>query len=130
MAQRKLSQPPLTGREFRRLTDGALTEAQWQKQIERALTAFGWWWMHIPSNVVVCSRCGTKVYRGIAKGFPDILAIKPPRILWLELKKETGHLDAEQVRVGHMLQACGQTWIHARPRDREQLIELIVGEGT
>ena len=119
------TQSPLTGRDFRRLTDGALTEAEWQKEIERALTFFRWWWIHIPSNVTVCPRCGNKIYRGIAKGFPDILAIKPPDMLWIEAKKEGGQLDPEQTRVGKMLQACGQTWIRVRPRDREQLLNLI-----
>jgi hypothetical protein len=105
--------------------DGALTEAQWQKQVEEALDVFTWWWMHIPSNVVVCSVCHSKNYRGIAKGFPDILAIKPPHILWIECKRERGQLDPEQKRVGAMLEACGQRWIHARPRDRAQLLNLI-----
>jgi len=119
------TQPPLTGRDFRRLTDGALTEAQWQKQIERALTLFGWWWMHIPPNVVVCPRCGNKIYRGIKKGFPDVLAIKPPHILWIELKREKGQLEPEQTAVGQMLLACGQIWLYVRPRDRERLLNLI-----
>ena len=82
-----MTQPPLSGRQFRRLVDGALTEAQWQKQVEGWLDLYGYWWMHIPSNVVVCVRCGHKNYRGIKKGFPDILAIKPPVMLWLELKR-------------------------------------------
>jgi hypothetical protein len=125
----KLAQPPLNGREFRRLVDGQLTEAQWQKQIEQALDVLGWWWMHIPSNVVVCPH-GTKVYRGIRKGFPDILAIRPPYILWLELKRERGQLDAEQRRVGKMLEACGQVYLHARPRDRERVLNLIAHPET
>jgi hypothetical protein len=105
--------------------DRSLKEAPWQKQVEEALEVYGWWFMHIPSNVVVCPHCHTKIYRGIAKGFPDILAIKPPRILWIELKTERGQLLPEQTAVGQMLQACGQTWIHARPRDRESLYALI-----
>jgi hypothetical protein len=105
--------------------DGALSEKQWQKQVEEALDVFGWWWMHVPSNVVVCPSCHAKIYRGIAKGFPDILAIKPPYILWIELKRERGQLDKEQRRVAHMLEACGQVWRHARPRNREELFELI-----
>jgi hypothetical protein len=119
------TQPPLTGREFRRLTDGALSEAKWQKQVEDMLDLFGYWWMHVPPNVVVCPRCKTKIYRGIKKGFPDVLAIKPPHILWIELKKERGQLEPEQTLVGQMLLACGQRWVHARPRDREDLLNLI-----
>lgn len=120
-----MSQPPLDGRDFRRLVDGTLTEHAWQKQVEGWLDLFGWWWMHVPSNVVVCPRCRTKVYRGIAKGFPDLLAIKPPRMLWIELKRESGQLKPEQKTVGAMLRECGQVFVHARPRDRQQLFDLI-----
>ena len=79
----------------------------------------GWWWMHVPPNVVVCPRCHTKVYRGIRKGFPDLFAIKPPHKLWLELKTERGQLEPEQREVLDMLAACGETVLFARPRDRE-----------
>jgi VRR-NUC domain-containing protein len=120
-----IAQPPLSGREFRRLADGVLSEAEWQKQIEDALDLFGWWYMHIPSNVIVCFFCHKKNFRGIAKGFPDLLAIRPPHILWLECKTELGQLKPEQRRVGAMLEACGQKWVHARPRDRERVLELI-----
>src|SRR5262249_43748205 len=60
-----LSQPPLTSREFRRLVDGQLSEKEWQKQLEEALDLYGWWWMHIPANVIVCRFCHRKNYRGI-----------------------------------------------------------------
>ena len=105
--------------------DGELSEGAWQRQVEHALTVFGWWWMHIPPNVVVCPSCHRKVYRGIRRGFPDLLAIKPPHILWLELKDEQGRLKPEQTRVGQMLLACGQTWLHVKPRDRQRVLELI-----
>ena len=119
---RKLSQPAL----FRRYVDGTLTEKQWQREVEEALDFFGYWWMHVPSNVVVCPTCHTKIYRGIAKGVPDIWAIKPPYMLYIELKREhRSQLDPEQKRVGAMLEACGQKWIHARPRDREYLLNVI-----
>lgn len=124
-AKPSIAQPPLTGREFRRLVDGQLSEKQWQKQVEEALDVYGWWWFHVPSNVLVCMRCHAKNYRGIKRGFPDILAIKPPHILWIELKRERGWLDPDQKRVHEMLRACGQTVLHVRPRDREQLLELI-----
>ena len=123
--KRNLLQPPLSGADFRRLVDGVLKESDWQKQVEAALNVFRWWFIHIPPNVVVCPSCHTKIYRGIAKGFPDILAIRPPHILWLELKRERGQVDPEQRRVKAMLEACGQVVLHARPRDRERVFELI-----
>lgn len=120
-----MRQPPLDSREFRRLVDGRLKEKPWQKQVEDYLDLMGYWWMHIPSNVVVCPACRRKVYRRIRRGFPDILAIRPPYILWIELKTEHGHVEPEQTRVKKMLEACGQIVIHARPRDRERLLRLI-----
>jgi len=126
-AKRKpdLAQPPLEGRTFRRLIDGTLTEKQWQQQVERALDLHGWWWMHVPANVIICQRCGQRNYRGIKRGFPDLLAVKPPHIRWIELKRERGRLDPDQIRVHAMLRACGQVVLHARPRDREQLFRAI-----
>ena len=125
-----LAQAPLDGRAFRRLIDGQLKEKDWQKQVAEALDACGWWWMHVPSNVVVCPRCHTKVYRGIRKGVPDIFAMKPPYLLWIELKTERGQLDGEQKRVRDLLRACGQIWIHARPRDRRVLFDWIANPET
>ena len=107
--------------------DGQLSEKKWQKQVEEALDVYGWWWFHVPANVVVCQYCRRKNYRGIKKGFPDILAIKPPRLLWIELKRERGWLEPEQRQVHEMLRACGQTVLHVRPRDREELLGLIAG---
>ena len=120
MAKRRSTPTQLTlsGQAFRKLIDGNLKEATWQKQVEEALTVCGWWWMHVPPNVVVCPRCHTKVYRGIRKGFPDLFAIKPPHKLWLELKTERGQLEPEQREVLDMLAACGETVLFARPRDR------------
>lgn len=121
MRRGNLAQPAL----FQKLMDRSLKEKPWQQQVEGWLDLYGYWWMHIPSNVIVCPRCKWKIFRGIQKGFPDILAIKPPYILWIELKTEQGQLKPEQKQVGTMLEACGQRWIHARPRDRESLLNLI-----
>jgi len=116
-----MRQPPLLAR----LMNRNLSEAAWQKEVEETLTFFGYWWYHPSPNVIVCPKCRWKIFRGVRKGMPDILAIKPPHILWLELKDERGQLKPEQTEVGQMLLACGQTWRHARPRDREQLLCLI-----
>ena len=120
-----LNQPPLGGPAFRRLMDGQLKEKQWQHQVEKALDAFGWWWAHVPANVTVCPRCHTKIYRGIKKGIPDLWAMKPPYALYIELKTERGQLDHEQKRVRALIEACGLTFIYARPRDREWLLDII-----
>jgi hypothetical protein len=105
--------------------DRSLTERQWQKQVEDYLKLFGWWFMHVPANVVVCDRCGHRNYRGIARGFPDLLAIKPPFVRWIELKRERGWIDPDQRSLHALLRACGQVVLVARPRDREYLVNQI-----
>jgi hypothetical protein len=125
MPRRSLSQPPLDGREFRKLVDGQLLERDWQKQVEEALDAFGWWWMHVPPNVIVCEFTGRRHYRGIRKGVPDIWAIRPPYMLWLELKTETGPRRPEQDQVMDKIRACDLLAIAARPRDREEVLALL-----
>ena len=121
----RLNQPPLGGPAFRRLMDGQLKEHEWQGQVEQALDVYGWWWMHIPANVVVCPRCCTRIYRGIRKGVPDIWAIRPPYMLWIECKTQHGHLRPEQRQLMDMIRACGLIAIRARPSDRDRVLELI-----
>lgn len=116
---------------LRKYMDRKLPESAWQKEIEDALDFFGWWHSHNPPNVVVCSRCHTKNYRGIRKGIPDIWAMHPSGVmLWIECKTETGQLDPHQRQVGELIKACGLRWIHARPRDRELLLNVIAHPNT
>ena len=117
-----VAQPPL----LRRFMDGQLKEREWQKQVEEALDTFGWEHWHVPPNVVVCPSCHRKIYRGIKKGFPDLFCLKEPYPpVWIELKRERGQLEAEQKQMHRTLRACGQIVIHARPRDREQLFDVL-----
>lgn len=56
---------------------------------------------------------GWRVYhpfdsRRSAAGFPDIVAVRRPRVIWAELKSERGRLTADQVAWLTELRACGQ----------------------
>lgn len=122
-----LGQSPLAGRDFRRLIDAQLGERQWQQQVERALRRLGWWFYHPPVNVIVCSRCGHRNYRGVEKGLPDLIAMRKPYKLWLELKTEVGQLKPEQRQVLELVRECPQDLVlrEMRPRHREQLFDLL-----
>lgn len=60
------------------------------------------------------------------EGFPDRVFVRPPRILFVELKRERGRLSAEQERWAAALRACPgveyQLW---RPSDWEELVEVL-----
>jgi hypothetical protein len=68
--------------------------------------------------------------RGMRPGWPD-LVIVGNRILYRELKTESGVISAEQRHVGHQLGNAGADWAIWRPRDlrngviERQLHELI-----
>jgi hypothetical protein len=54
--------------------------------------------------------------RGMAPGFPDSLIIGT-RVIYRELKSQTGQLSPEQRATGAALRAAGADWAVWRPRD-------------
>lgn len=107
--------------------DERLKEKQWQRKVEGALKAFKWWFSHNPPNVIVCTRCGHKNYRGIARGIPDLWIMRPPYMGWIELKTERGWVDGDQHSVQALIDACTVKLpvMNARPHDRDWLYDLI-----
>ena len=73
---------------------GVVTEAQWQTTVVEAAELFGWWVFHDHDS------------RRNQAGFPDLVLIRPPRVLFLELKRETGKLTRAQDEVLGMLAEC------------------------
>jgi Holliday junction resolvase len=65
-----------------------VTEATWQRQVEDLLTVHGWSAFHDLSG---------KTSGNCARGFPDLIAIRGPELLVLELKKMSGRATREQV---------------------------------
>lgn len=55
-------------------------------------------------------------------GWPDLVLLKPPRALFVELKTETGKLRADQARVLELLQGCGLDVRIWRPHDLDDAI--------
>lgn len=79
------------------------TERAFMAQIVRYATLMGW-------------RCHhTFDSRRSSAGVPDILAVRRPRVVWLETKSERGRLTAEQRAWLDDLRACGQEAHCVRP---------------
>lgn len=58
-----------------------------------------------------------------ASGFPDLVIVHPDRgVLWRELKREKGRMDANQRRWGELLTAAGQNWDVWRPSDERRIL--------
>jgi hypothetical protein len=55
--------------------------------------------------------------KGSEPGWPDWVIIGPHKVIFRELKSESGTVTPEQARVGQMLQRAGQSWKVWRPSD-------------
>lgn len=109
-----------------RLTDRdriirTITESEWQKTVQQMLTATGWLWYHAPDN-----RPGANGrIQGIKAGFPDLVAVRGNRVLYLELKRETGRTSPDQLRWLTALTDAGQEAHVFRPSDVARVAQLI-----
>lgn len=74
----------------------AITEAQWQYQVEQLAHLNGWRLFHAPDNRPVTARSGRRYVQNIRAGFPDLVLVRGPRLLFVELKRETGRTTDEQ----------------------------------
>lgn len=57
--------------------------------------------------------------QGDGAGFPDLVLARPPRLVFAELKSETGRVHVEQQRWLNLLEGCTQVETYLwRPADR------------
>lgn len=64
--------------------------------------------------------------RHSAPGFPDLVLVRPPRIVFAELKTATGKLSEAQVHWIALLGACGAEVYLWRPDDLHgQILEVL-----
>ena len=68
----------------REIIDRAMSEKQWQSQVIQAAKAHGWLYYHTYDS------------RRSKEGFPDLVLVRSPRLIFAELKTETGEVSAEQ----------------------------------
>jgi hypothetical protein len=82
------------------------TERWLQDQVQDALTKLNWTAYHTWTSL------------HSARGFPDVLACRPPRVLAIELKSAAGTLSPWQEHWAALLAACpGVEYYCLRPAD-------------
>lgn len=86
----------------------AMTEKAWQGNVVTVARLNGWWVHHHHDS------------RRSEPGFPDLVLLRPPELLMVELKTDRGRVTPEQRKVLDMLEACGveaHVWRPADERD-------------
>lgn len=107
--------PRLTDRE-RMLRE--ITEKDWQNQVLKLAATCGWSWYH------------THRSERSPAGFPDLTLWGRGRIIFAELKRETGELSPKQVEVITGLRANGAEVYVWRPRDLDEVALTLNSRST
>lgn len=90
-----------------------VSEAQFQRSVTDALSLFGWLWYHTHDS------------RRSNKGFPDLVAVRGQRVLYVELKREDGRVTVEQSTWLQRLKDAGQSAYVLRPSQMDAFLEVI-----
>jgi hypothetical protein len=103
----------------RRLTDEervlrSVLESKWQEDIIEKAEWLGWEVMHIYDS-----------RRTKSEGWPDLILCKPPRLLAVELKRETEQPTDKQLHwLGRLMQCNVETYVW-RPRDVDRALTIL-----
>jgi VRR-NUC domain len=93
----------------------SMTEKQFEGRLVEIAEAFGWDhyhpWLSIHSPT----------------GWPDEAFLKPPQLIFVEVKSEKGKLTERQEYFIGLLRACGQRVYVWRPSDIAEAMEILSG---
>lgn len=101
-----------------------LSEAQFQAQVQDLASLNGWRWMHIRPGLNERGRYRTPVSGSLGAGWPDLVLVKGPRILFVELKAQAGQLTDSQKDVLYVLGGVAPVYVW-RPRDWEDVLSVL-----
>ena len=85
-------------------------EKAFQASVIQAARTFGWKVYH------------TTISYGSAGGFPDLVLIRPPDIIFAELKMPKGRITPKQVEWGEMLKECNTEYYLWKPEHWDDLL--------
>jgi hypothetical protein len=68
----------------------------------------------------------TLASKGSAAGFPDLVLVRAPRVIFAELKKQDEHSDVDQRTWALALMGCpGMEYFLWRPGDMDEILEVL-----
>ena len=91
-----------------------MTEAEYLEQVKAVALAYSWRLYHTFDS------------RRSAAGFPDLVLVRPPRVIFAELKRQDGRLTVPQQMWGEVLRQCpGMEYYLWRPSDWDEIVEVL-----
>lgn len=102
-------------RDLRAVRDGTATEAQWQRVLIGYAKARGWLAHHTPAAQVRPGKHVTPTQGHI--GFPDVVLVREPRVVLVELKSSGGPTPEQQIWLNRLARCDGVESYLWWPRD-------------
>ena len=103
-----------------KLRDGAqviaelLSEKEFMVAVKEAAEIHGWLFYHTYDS------------RRSTPGFPDLVLVRPPEVIFVELKAQKGRVTAYQKHWSEALESCpGVEHYLWRPSDWDELVEVL-----
>ena len=102
----------------RQLLDHSLSERDFQAQVVQLAKLTGWRVYHTYDS------------RRSNAGFPDLVLVRPPRVIFAELKRQRGRVTVAQREWAEALRACpGVEYYLWRPSDWDE-VECVLRSHT
>ena len=102
----------------------AMSEAELQRVVVELAEIRGWTVNHVRRTIG--GRHGKGWVTGTTlKGWPDLVLIRPPRIVFVELKSDKGRLEPEQDHVLGLLRLCHLEVHVFRPSDWDDIVRTF-----
>lgn len=98
----------------------AITERDWQNQVHRLAFSLGWKYYHAPDNRPVHGRI-----QKVVAGFPDLVMVKGERLIFAELKRETGIVAEAQIEWLKALELAGAECYIWRPSNMLDVQKIL-----
>jgi len=100
----------------------AISEKDFQKQVIQLAEMYGWSWCHLQDSRKMVRKGDVTFLVGDAgaKGWPDLVLVRAPEILFWEMKKELGKTTPEQDEWLSRLTQCGLEARVVRPSDFDE----------
>lgn len=102
-----------------------LSERAFQRTVLRYAKACGWKAFHASRAMYKQGQWCTP-YGGDGKGFPDLLLLRPPRLVVCELKTRTGTIRPEQREWLNLFRGIPYAEVYLwRPSDWQAIVEIL-----
>lgn len=104
-----------------------ITEADWSKRVLDAAKLFGWRIAHFrPAQT---SKGWRTPVQGDGRGWPDLVLLRPPRLILAELKSDSGRVSLDQSNwIAQLAEVPGIEVYIWRPSDWEDVYTTLAKE--